>query len=534
MTITRQLQIVILVAFIIRLLLFYFFPLHMTDYMLINSAAQNLIDGHGMGFIKSTSEDLSNFYFEGLRLWPPLVTSLTALFLKLTGGHPATEFLMMTLVLVALVSILYLLCKEIGLKPVYIIYIFIVRALNPELIKRPGFSDLTAAFFSIWATFFMVKQLNNHNFVGASRVLLGSFIFFLPSAFRYQYYPISLFYPLYLVASALYLKDKNLLKRSTLSVFLVLLFIFIQEAFLYVYTAQPINQAVAMDKTGFFPFNLQNTYPFFFKAFINISYIENTWKDIIYPSRFYYFTFSATCLIVFVTFALRILLSTLRNQKKQENQQQQRKTLSVLSFIPLLLLPVLILVALSLTHNSRSGAPNGWTYVNEGRYYILPSLLLLLLMFWTVQKIWPTVSITFKTTFKTLFIIIMIYNLGLTLKFGYNVITNNIPDKELSNRLDRAAVYNYLCTLSKDEMPTVVTYSEPYFSFFPYLKNVAITNKIDQITDVKLKTRKKTRLLIICQKEKSEQEAAFLQSYNATPILYRPNCIIYSTIINPE
>lgn len=534
MTASRQLQIVLLFAFITRFLLLYCFPLHMTDYMLINSAAQNLIDGHGMGFIRSSPEDLSTFYFEGLRLWPPLVTALTAFFLNLTGGHPATDLLMMTLVLIGLIWALYLLCKELGLNTNYILYTFLVFCLNPELIKSPGFSDLAAAFFSIWALLFLVKQLKSNSLSGNLILLFGSFLFFLPSAIRYQYYPVSLFFPLFLLLSSLYLKDKMLLKRSAISLLLVLLFIIMQEYFLYVYTAQPINQAVAMDKTGFFFFNLLNSYPLVFKTFINISYIENNWSNIIYPIRYFYFGVSALLLFIFLLSATHFLVVRISHQKAKNNQVEIRQTLSVLSLITFLLLPIGILVGLSLTHNSRSGQPGGWTYVTEGRYYILPSILLLILTFWLIQKKWPSFPGIIKKTLITLFVMTTLYNLALMMKFCYNSMTNNIPDKELTNRLDRAAVYDYFLAQSKDVVPTVVTYTEPYFTIFPYIKNVAVTTKIDLLAGTKLSTKKKVRLLIVCQKELSPAELHYIQQYKAVPVLYRTNCIIYSTIINPE
>lgn len=534
MSTTRQLQIVLIFAFITRLLLFYFFPLHMTDYMLINSAAQNLIDGHGMGFIRSSHEDLSAFYFEGLRLWPPLVTALTALCLKFTESHPLTDFLMMTLVLIGFISVLYHLCKEIGLNKKFSVYIFLVFALNPELIKRPGFSDITSAFFCTWALLFLITQLKRDKMASTKLLLFGSLLFFLPSAFRYQYYPVSILFPLYLIASSMFLKDKKFRKRSVYSLMLVLLLLLFQETYLAVYTAQPINQAVAMDKTGFFLFNLQNSYPFFFKTFINISYLENTWNNILRSIRYYYYSVSVVLIICLLAYIIRLLLSRIQNRRETENESNLRQTLSVMSLIPFLILPVFTLIALSLTHNSRTGLPGGWTYVNEGRYYIIPSILLLLLTFWLVQNKWSNFSSITKQILTVLFVTTLIYNLSLTVKFGYNSITNNIPDKERSNRLDRASVNNFIQGFASDSIPTVITYTEPYFTYFPYIKNVAVTQKIELLQSKKLITKKKVRLLIIAQKEISAEELAFVKRYKAKPHLYRSNCIVYSSIIEPE
>lgn len=534
MSVTRQLQIVLAFAFITRLLLLYCFPLHMTDYMLINSAAQNLIDGHGMGFIRSSPEDLSAFYFEGLRLWPPLVTLTTTLFLKFTGSFNLADISLLSITLLGLIRVLYLFCKEIGLNTQYIIYVFIVFALNPELIKRPGFSDLAAALFCIWALLVLVRELKKDKHTNTVQLLIISFLFFLPSSFRYQYYPVSLLFPFYLLASAFFLKEKKLITWSVLSLSLVILFIFLQEYFLFLYTSQPIEQSLAMDKSGFFLFNLQNFYPFVFKTFLNISYIENTWSTLLNPVRYIYYIITALLLFAFVIFAVRSFVIRLQQEKENKDQQGLKQTLSTLTTIPFLLLPVAVLVGLSLTHNSRTGQPGGWTYVNEGRYYIVPSILLLVLTFWLVQEKWAIWSVTLKRILVMMFTLSIVYNLTLTLKFYYNLASNNIPDKELSNRADRAAAQNYLQTFANDELPTVLTYNEPYFTFFPYIKNVAITKKTSLLTGKKLQTTKKVRLLIISKKDAPSADLALIKEYNAVPVFTRTNFIIYATVLPPN
>lgn len=531
---TRQLQIVILFAFITRLLLLYCFPLHMTDYMLINSAAQNLLDGHGMGFIRSAPEDLSAFYFEGLRLWPPLVTLTTSVFLKLTGSFAIADMCLLTVTLVGFVWVLYLFVKEIGLNSRYILYTFIVFALNPELIKRPGFSDLAAAFFCLWALLVLVRQIKKENQPGLTKLLFISFLFFLPSAFRYQYYPVSLLFPLYLLVSSFYLKNKKLTTWSSLSIVLVLLLIFLQECLLLIYTSQPIEQSLSMDKTGLFFFNLQTFYPFTFKTFLNISYIENTWVHLVNAVRPIYYTITAAVLFLVIILSGRFFFATIRHQKENEDQSKLKQTLGTFTILPFLLLPVLILVGLSLTHNSRTGQPGGWTYVNEGRYYIVPSILLLLLILWMVQQKWASFSTLTKRILTSLFVLSLVYNLALTLKFYYNLASNNIPDKEISNRADRDAAQDILHSFSEDELPTVLTYSEPYFTFFPYIKNVAITKKTSLLTGKKLQTTKSIRLLIISKKDTPPADLELINQHNARPLFTRPNFIIYATVLHPE
>lgn len=534
MSVTRQLQIVLVFAFITRLLLFYCFPLHMTDHMLINSAAQNLIEGHGMGFIRSSPEDLSAFYFEGLRLWPPLVTLSTSFFLKFTGSYILADYLLLTIALAGLIRLLYLYSREIGLNIRYTIYTFLVFALNPELMKRPGFSDVTAVLFCIWALLVLARELKKEKRPDIFKLIFISFLFFLPSAFRYQYYPVSLLFPIYLLAAALYTKDKKLAISSILSLSFVATLILLQEYLLFLYTAQPLDQSLAMDKTGFYLFNLRYFYPFVFKTFLNISYIENTWSTLIAPFRFIYYILTAAVFFLFVLFAIRSFVFTINRQRKNSDKTKLKQTLCTLTTLPFLLLPVAILVGLSVTHNSRTGQAGGWTYVNEGRYYILSSILLLLLTLWFAQTKWPTFSTFTKRILSSLFLLSIIYNLALTFKFYYNAATNNIPDKELINRIDRQTAFSYLLKLSKDELPTVITYSEPYFTFFPYLPNVAITQKTSLLYGKSLQTTQTVRLLIISRKDTPSADLALIKRYNAISVLTRPNFIIYSALVQPE
>lgn len=534
MSITRQLQLVILFAIITRLLLLYSFPLHMTDFMLINSAAENLINGHGMGFYRSSPEDLSFVYFEGLRLWPPLVTVTTAVFLKLTGSYNLADMLMLSIILLALVRVLYLYCKEIGLSTIYICYVFLFLGINPELIKHPGFSDLTAALFTIWSLLALTRELKKENNSRLIQLFSLSFLFFLPSAFRYQYYPISLLFPCYLLAAAFYLKNKKLAYRSFTMICLVLTLLILQETFLFYYTNQPMSQSVAMDKTGIFLFNLADFYPFFYKSFVNLSYIENTWSRMVHSLHFVYDLVSNTMYIALIAVTLNYFIQLVQKQKKENNEQKLKQTLSAFTTIPFSLFPVLILIALSLTHNSRNGLPGGWTYVLEGRYYIVTSILILLLLLWYVQQKWNGFASVTKRIFPVLFILIVLYNLSLTVKFCYNVAKGNIPDKELKNRTERATAYNYFKQLSNDSLLTVITYREPYFIFFPHLNNIVVTKNISLLNGEELRTKKKIRLLIVSTKDALQTDLELIKKYNAVPVLTRSGYIIYSTILNPE
>lgn len=493
----KTLLTIIIFAFITRLLLLLFFPLQYTDYYLINTAAQNLIDGHGMGFYRSATEDLSQYYFEGLRLWPPLVPFITAVFLKLSGSIPITDFIISTVLLITLFIYLNKLFKLLNLSVPFQVVGYLFVAINPDLIKQPGFSDLAASTFCIAACVYcssIVTTKTKNNYL---TLLVYAFAFFLPSALRYQFYPVTIFFPFAILVSGFCLKDKKIKKQALILLAFVGMLIMSQELFLLKYTSQPLTQSVSMDNRGFFLSNLTFIYPFFLKTFVNLSYIENKFPYVIkHLGQFY----SLGILTLFFVWFYKIFNLTKRTKYAPDPSIEIRNYLSVRILLFVSLLPVCILTLLSVIYNSRTGLPGGWTYVKEGRYYIISSILILILSLWYIQNKLKVFSSFVKKTVAIFFAIILIYNSVLTFKFYYNVHTNNIPDKEVYNRADRQKIDSVLTVLSKNGVTTIISSDEPYFSYFPFKENVAIAQKPSMLISKQIHSSKKIQILIVAPK----------------------------------
>lgn len=173
-----RLFIVFLIAAITRLLLLYFFPVHLTDYHLIETAADNLTTGYGMGFQRSSIQDLSHLYFEGLRLWPPLLTLVTALMNHLTGNPLLANFILISISMLSTLWIVYKLTKAISLNENWSLVLFAFLALNPEVIKQPGLSDVVSVLFCLWAILLTIGWIQNSETKTVFQLISISFLFF--------------------------------------------------------------------------------------------------------------------------------------------------------------------------------------------------------------------------------------------------------------------------------------------------------------------------------------------------------------------
>ncbi|NCU06302.1 MAG: hypothetical protein GXC73_20300 [Chitinophagaceae bacterium] len=521
MTAKKILPYVILWAFVTRLLYLYSFPLRYTDFYLINTAAQNLADGYGMGFIRSSASDLSLPYFEGLRLWPPLLTGTVSQLYKLTGNI----YLANNILLFASLSLLFLftiqLCKLLELTEKSQVCLYVFFALSPELIKFPGLSDLAAATCTLGASVYLLKFLLKKQKLKKSSLFLLAFLFFLPSAFRYQFYVLSLALPVLLFLSSLYLKDNALKKDSLLLILFTFSFLLLQELFLYIYANQPLDKSVSMDKSGFFPYNLLTIYPFFTKTFLNLSYLENVLSSTLAPYRRYYFLISFFLFIVWFVTIIRALHLNTKNQKKS------KKTLIPTILLLVSVLPFFTLSLLSLRYNSRSGEPGGWTYVNEGRYYIVCSVLVLILSIWYVQARIKEMSSTAIKTLYTILILIVTYNAAFTFKFYVNVLKQNFPDREITNRQTRKSIDSIISVYAAHPEPLVITYHEPYFTFHTYKHNVYVTDEIKLFIKKDFRTSKPVRLLAITNKPLSRIDSILVKKTKAHLISEQPTTLLY-------
>lgn len=524
---SKALAWIIVFAFITRLLLLFAFPLQDTDFYMINSAAENLANGHGLGFQRSSINDLSIVHFEALRLWPPLLTILVAAFIKLTGSAFIANTLLLSLfALVFFYSvnkILLLLKLQTNTKA--LIYLFI--ATNPETIKVPGLSDMAGATLCLAACAGFINLLYKKQNFQTSTLFFTGILFFLPSAFRYQYYPLSYFFPIIFLLYSLRLKDQQLVRKSIILLLIIFALTCLQEILLYNYSKQPLTQSVAMDKSGFFISNLQKPYPFWIKSFINLSYLENKFIfNQLSVEIFYIFLFM--CFVAAFVIKMKFLF------KKIQNEQDSIRNFSLIFLLIASVIPFATLLLLSLTRESQTNKAGSWTYINEGRYYILSSVLLLIVTASYFQELKKQVSDRMKNIGLKCVIGILTFNGLLTAKFYANYILDNIPDRTTTTQNDRKRIDSLIDKLRiKKKEPIVITFNEPNFAFYPFKPNIAVTQKIPRLAKHEFSTSKETKLLIIADKPLTSTDSLLIAKTNAKKLATLNTSQLYIAEIHP-
>ncbi len=528
MTFTLRLFIVFLIAAITRLLLLYFFPVHLTDYHLIETAADNLTNGYGMGFQRASVQDLSHFYFEGLRLWPPLITLVTALMNHLTGNPLLANFILISVSMLGTLWIVYKLTKTISLNENWSLVLFAFLALNPEVIKQPGLSDVISVFFCLWAILIAIEWIQTSETKTVFQLISISFLFFLPSAFRYQYYPVSIIFPVAILFYGLNTKNKRLTKASLTCLTLVAIFILLQEVLIYSYTGQTITAPVQQDNSGIYPRNLLETYPFFPKTFANTSYLENTWQHFFLPHRYHYF------LLAFLLFCVWCCLLIKKLSTSKTIEPSRNFTIGFI--LSVLLFIILTLAALSLTNQSQQNVHGNWTFLMEGRYFIVPSILLLLLSLWLMQQYYSQKQKRIQKLIQLILSLVLLYNGILTIKFYYNIANRNIPSQKPEGESERTLIGDFLQKKANEStIPLVICTEDPSVGFYPHHKNIAVTESgIKSLSSNTIRTTKAVNLCLIVVKNKGLYTNELSLETKAKTLYQTKNYQIYSIHIEPH
>ena len=507
-------------ALLSRLLYIIYQPLKDTDYELIHIAADNLIAGNGLAFPRTFLNDLSVIYYDPMRYWPPLTAILVAAVKAITNSVVATD---MILLFTGMITVMFLLKKMIAalaLSPLFQIIAWLILATNPEPFRSIGISDLYGCLFGLWSVLLCImyfQSTDQHKKIP----VLASFIFFLPAAFRYQYYPVIFVFPLFMMMAAKILKNPALFRKAIFSFFLVGFFLGLQLLYLS-YSTNSIIFAYN-DPKGFFPSNLAFMYPIFIKTVVNSSYIENKLQSFLdWFNQAYLITNLLFFIIVYI-WLTGYFLHTYRKIKKGFYEiSNDGGVLLQFLFFAVSTAVIFTLVAASLIYNSRSGKFGGWTYVGEARYYMIPALLFLMMLLKILQQ-----YIHRSKIIALALGLVLTCNTALWCKFIYNIFTDNLSKKEIQNITDRAAIEQKIIDLQKNSLPVIVSYTEPYFAFFSVRKQYAITKKVNFLLDSGYKTSAPVQLLIITEKLPGVKEADFLLRNHAKEVFTGGRCKMF-------
>lgn len=517
-----------ILAVFFRIVYIFLYPPGGTDHQLIHAAVDNLLSGNGLSFTIANPNDLSSILYQPMNEWPPLVAYLVSIAKAITGSGTAADLLLMTagmfLLLLILRSIFQLM--QIGAKTQVLLWILI--AANPDPFAHLGISDLYSALFMLWGVLFCLRFLQMP-YATKGQILVASMFFFLPAAFRYQYYPLIFIFPFFLLFAGWWKQQKHLYQSGWLSLSIVFCLLSFQIAMLYQQTG---NAAYIADEKGFYPENLQWAYPFLLKSFLNISYIENKMlligKWTLVPYYLSIFTLSVALLgYVFVR-----VFRKAHNSFWNFEEERSSLIISKLCLLTVIMAILALLVLLSVMYSPQVNFGSVFTYMREDRYFIVCSLLLLVFFGKQLDGIQfiQQPSLVGLKRFTVASVIVM--NLLLFGKFLYNAATDNLKDIRQISVAEKKIIETEIDELKKKySLPVVAVSSIRLLQYNPSVSDYSIAKTLKQINETGLKTSQPVQLVLVTQSELKQEESLFIKSKGAKEVFKGGRLRIFHLIV---
>ncbi|WP_407524525.1 hypothetical protein PDL71_01720 [Lacibacter sp. MH-610] len=517
-----------MLAVFFRILYIFLYPPAGTDHQLIHAAVDNLLSGNGLSFTTANPNDLSSILYQPMNEWPPLVAYLVSIAKAITGSSAAADLFLMSmgmlLLLIILRSIFQLM--QIGAKTQVLLWIII--AANPDPFAHLGISDLYSALFMLWGVLFSLRFLQMP-YATKAQIFIASIFFFLPAAFRYQYYPLVFIFPLFLLFTGWWKQQKHLYQSGLLSLSVVFCLLSFQVAMLYQETG---SAAYIADEKGFYPQNLQWAYPFLLKSFLNISYIENKLLLIGKWTLVPYYLSSFILSVVLLGYCF------IRAIKKSKgglwNFEEERSGLQVskLFLLTVILSIITLLVFLSVLYSPQVNYGSVFTYLREDRYFIVCSLLLLIYFGKQLDGL-PFIHLPSFTVLKRVTITsVVVVNLMLFGKFLFNAATDNLKDLHQISAIEKNIIETEIDILKKKyNLPVVAVSSIKLLQYNPSAGEYSVAKTLKQINNTGLRTSQPVQLILVTQPTLKEEEVFFVKSKGAKEVFKNGRLRIFHLIV---
>ena len=359
--------------------------------------AENLLAGKGMGVVKYFSTDLNTPVFDTHWLFPPGLSIVIIPFLKIFSFQEYKAILVFDILAAILFVIaVKILGKRSGLPDslnniVVLIagcsqYPFFMSASSTDVIS------LDIVLFSLAAMMSIVEQKKR---LSSIAIIGYSFLFFLPSFFRYMYLPVTILFPLLTCLSGLLKKNRELIVSGTKVLIgtSVLVIILLTTIFLYSGSAAHVYDT----GRGVFFDQVIRWYPFLPASVINLDFAAQLVERVsgIEYTRVMF-------ILEILNAVLFILLCFLLFRFIFRNVRSLFSTRSILitggSSISILI--ILMLAYLSLTYKAQDWGEYKWTYSYDIRYFAFIYILVPLLFF-AALYFYPA---NFKNIFLKIFV----------------------------------------------------------------------------------------------------------------------------------
>ncbi len=524
-----------LFALFSRLLLIFISPPGGTDHIMVHTAVNNLLRGNGLTFALADPNDISKVFYQPMCEWPPLAAYILSVLKAVTGSGKSADLIMMCVGMIFLLLVMRGIMACLKLGDVTRSILWIIVATNAEPFSRIGITDLYAGLFFLWGVLFCLRFLETTEH-RTSRLLVAALFFFLPAAFRYQYYPLVFIFPAFLFFAGYTGNRKELMRSAKLSFSVVFFLVALQAALLVQNTGRA---AFIADKVvGFYPENLLFHFPVLLKSVLAISYIENkvlvgagAWFTMLYQLVIFLFT---VLLIVFSAFSF---FKYFRSQTVAAAHWGSEKQLQLSRFLLFVCCTAvfILLILLSLRYREQIHIYGKFTYVSEGRYYFAAMLLLpMLLASWITGAGFGFRGLMSRGQ-RVAYILLVVYNSSLFAKFLYNAASGSLKQRgrewiaEKETLLDKVERSTASCPF-----PVVIVETIKYFAYQPSFNRCSVLRDADFFTTGQIKTSQPVQLIFFTGIKPTRAQIAFITQNKAQSIHIGKKCRAYRVLIVPQ
>ena len=471
---------------------------------------QSLIDGHGVSVPNVFANNLSATIYTPLINWPPGYSLLFSPFYYLFNyNYIAAGITFDILSAIALVFICRSILKILN-TPLYLRNVFTL--LTGFFIYYFYFnecSDAIAITFFLIAFYFTLALLKNQKKPIGSTALLTFFLFACASV-KYLFMPAVFIIPLFIFIKGWTDKNSKLKKAGLFSFFslviLLALLLFYQK------TVGGSATYISAAGRGFYPENLLEAYPTFPASFLKpdtlplLSVNKVATKKIIFPV--YQVIYIITLMIVITGFCRQLLKKGFKNLSLMQS-------FFYLSFFLSLSIIILLCILSLFVEKEAIFSWWLWTYVEDGRYYGLPNVLMHLSVFVFYQYYSKSPKPLFKYILY-FFIFLMIPEMLRGIYFDINRIRNFKKEEyswQYENRFQQYADLVIKKEKQKDPLVKVVVTGTSYNmnhrvvinSHVPPLADVTRINNFSVVN-----TKSPVLLLVMLQKDSLPAYQSFL------------------------
>ena len=366
---TRNARILCLVIAILnRSLMVY----HYSEFVNYDEKAQlsysfNLIRGHGLSETRFYSSNPDLPIYDYTQIWPPGYSLAIAPLLILFNDN---EFLATTtldiLMSVLIIFLILSLCNHLSVSPGVTNIIILVAGCFQYYIFTQSYPTDHPALASLLAGFILcIKILCRKKKLSFAGYLFTSIVFFLPFFFKYMYLPATILFPVTLVFFS-YVNKNSWLRFNGL---ILLLGAILLSAAMLTWTklyGGNIFYLVPTEK-GWFPGQLLHWYPFIPSAFVNIESIASIISKLTTSPYLFVIRF-----LELINLIALLILCYLFIRKNPLKKYPDAIKFFFSSGIILSAAIIFLLGYLTLTNKPQ----HIWNYNIDGRYFVLPVIIL--------------------------------------------------------------------------------------------------------------------------------------------------------------